>query len=268
MLYRMLVVFVLSGCLMAEGSPWGAGVVSYQGGTNADPGYDNPATALGEPSRTTAGWPSGDTDVTMFNSAWRTDQLVSIGAGGHLIVEFDHQVENDPANPFGIDLLVFGNATFSDSSYPTGVAGGIWSEAGKIAVSQDNVVWYEIVAASADDAFPTQGFNDTSGPYAADGSVISDFTKPVDPGIVWTGKTYDELIDLYAGSGGGAGIDIGVTGLDWIRYVKVHQDVGDAWSTDIDAFADVAPVPEPTTGVLITALAGLFVRLRTSRRVG
>jgi hypothetical protein len=71
---------------------------------------------------------------------------------------------------------------------------------------------------------------------------VSDFTKPVNPQIDWNGKSYSEIVALYDGSGGGTGVDISSTGLEWIQYVMVYQDESDTWSAEIDAFADVSAV--------------------------
>jgi len=249
-----------------KASPYATSIISYTEGTNAVSGYTDPTTALGVPSRLTAGWPSGDVDVTMFNAPWETEQTVSIGAGGELIVGFDHQVMDEQLNPFGIDLLIFGGEFFNDSSYPDGVADGIVAEPANISVSQDGTNWYDITGVYADDLFPTQGYTDTSGPYAADGTIPSDFTKPVDPTIDWNGKTYAQILALYNGSGGGTGVDISGTGLDWIQYVKVYQDASDTWSAEIDAFADVA-VPEPATIVLL-GLGGLLLHRCKAHSIG
>ena len=221
-------------------NPYAAEIISYAAGTNAQTGYTDPCTALGAPSVSVPAWPSGTQDVTMFASAWTTEQVVSIGAGGWLVVKFDHPVTDDPANPFGNDLIIFGNSMFWDSDWPNGLADGADSEPGKIAVSQDGVNWFEVTGAFADGLFPTQAYTDTSTAQGADGSVLSDFTRPVDPNISWDGKTYADILALYDGSGGGTGVDISATGLDWIQYVKVYQDQTDSWSTEIDAFADAA----------------------------
>ena len=251
----LLFVIATAGICHAE-SPYATEVVSYAAGTNAQAGYNDPRTALGMPSITTAAWPSGTQDVTMFASPWGTDQIVSIGAGGSLIVKFDHKVMDEAGNPFGIDFLIFGSAMFIDASWPDGIADGIMSEPGKVAVSQDGVSWYEITAASADDLFPTQGFENTSTAQGSDGSILSDFTKPVYPGIDWAGKSYSEVLSLYDGSGGGAGIDISGTGLEWIQYVKIYQDGSDSWSTEIDGLADVASSEEgdPPSDTLVGQL--------------
>ncbi len=254
---------VLMGSVVAQAGPYATNVISYQAGTNASGGYNDPNTALGEPERVTGegAWPG---DVTMFNSPWGTDEIVSIGAGGHLIVQFDHPVVDNPVDVnWGIDLLVFGNAFFNDLSYPSGIADGISAEPARIAVSQDNVTWYEISGVYADGLFPTQGYADTSGPYEYNGTAPSDFTMPVDPSIDWNGKNYSQLLAMYGGSGGGAGVDISGTGLGWIQYVKVYQDSGDTWSAEIDAFADV--VPEPAT-VALLALGGGAALLRRRRK--
>lgn len=78
-----------------------------------------------------------------------------------------------------------------------------------------------------------------------DGTNPSKFLKPVNPNFNWSGKSYSELLTLYDGSGGGTGVDISETGLEWIQYVKLWQPEGDSWFAEIDAVVDTAPVPIP-----------------------
>lgn len=255
------IVVLATSCVYVFASPYATEVIDYVSGTNAVAGYIDSATALGEPARQTADYPSGVIDVTMFNAPWQPSEVVSIGAGGHLIVKFDHPVTDDPGNPYGIDLLVFGNASFGDAVWPIVSATTIYSEPASIAVSQDGLVWHDIAGVWADDLFPTQGHADTSDMFGADGTVPSDFTRPVDPSIVWTGKTYSEILTLYDGSGGGAGVDIAQTGLGWIQYVKVYQGSGDDFSAEIDGFADV--VPEPMSILLLLLGVSLVKRHRS-----
>jgi hypothetical protein len=237
--------------------PYATAVVSYDAGTGAVAGYDDPDTVLGPPERFTGEgvWPG---DVTLFNPPWGTDEIVSIGEGGSLVVEFDHDVTDDPANPYGVDLLVFGNTGFIDSG---GTAGGLFGNGpGAVRVSQDNVTWHPLAGVVVDDVWPTQGYTDSSGPYAADGTTPSDATKPVDPSLDWNGKTYAELLAAYDGSAGGTGIDISPTGLPWIRYVEIRVPAGAGSAAEIDALADVAP--EPATLALLAVGAAAVLRRR------
>lgn len=65
---------------------------------------------------------------------------VSLGAfGGYVVFRFEHPVENDPQNPYGVDFTIFGNALPD------------WSEPGVVWVMKDENVngeaddtWYEL----------------------------------------------------------------------------------------------------------------------------
>jgi hypothetical protein len=243
-----LTVVCLSSALLsapASASPFATEVVSYSAGSNAQPGYLDPGVSLGSPGRST-GTQSFDGDVTPFNAPYAASDVVSIGAGGSLVVRFDHPVADDASNPYGIDLLVFGNA-FLGLDYDTGLADGtlVFDEPGRIAVSQDGVTWFDVSGVFADALFPTLAYQDTPGPFSSGGTIRTSYTRPVNPALTpaaFAGMDMAQVSALYGSSGGGAGIDLSPLGLPWIEYVRVFQPAGDGFSTEVDAFADV---PEP-----------------------
>lgn len=243
-------------------TPFAAEVVSYVPGSNVAPGYDDPTTALGSPERST-GSGTFDGDVTPFNTPYASDDVVSLGAGGSLVVRFDHPVTDDVANPFGIDLLIFGNAFFG-IDFGSGVADGVlFSEPARIALSQDGSSWFELDGVFADSLFPTLAYSDPPGPFSSGGTLPTSFTRPVDPSLVpadFSGLDVAGIAARYAGSGGGTGVDLAPTGLAWIQYVRISQASGDGWSAEIDALADV---PEPSVALLLaTALIVACAALR------
>ncbi|MFN5944739.1 MAG: hypothetical protein ACK46I_06630, partial [Phycisphaerae bacterium] len=132
-------------CAAVAGSnPWADSVVSYVQGANADSDHNVAANALGSPERITgedSPFGSFPGNVTPFAAAFGFDEFVSIGAGGSLIVSFAQPVTNDPLNPFGVDLLVFSNAFFSEMKAGAGVAAGLVSEGGTISISADGTNW-------------------------------------------------------------------------------------------------------------------------------
>jgi hypothetical protein len=251
------------GLGQAAASPWAAQVVAYNPGTGVDPAYTNPAAALGEPTRFTGVgvYPGA---VTPFNPAWMPGEIVTIGPGGSLTVQFARPVSNDPLNPFGIDFLIFGNAGYIDSSFPSGIAGGMFGVGGGIIeVSASGSQWFTMPGVTADSAFPTLGYLDVSDPYATiPGSVLSDFTRPVDPGFIAQGRTYAEILAGYAGSGGGTGVDIGTVGLAEIMFVRISNPATAHVNVDIDAFAIVTPIPGPAGIGLLALAAGWGLRRR------
>ncbi len=241
--------------------PWADQVVSYVPGAGIQPGYNLPGSALGEPTRF-AGVGVFPGAVTPFNPPYLANEIVSIGQGGHLVLRFDEPVTNDAANPFGIDLIIFGNTGYIDGAYPAGVVAGIFGAGGgAVEVSADGFNWF-VVPGVADGPFPTLGYADLTDPYSpVPGLVNTDFTRPVDPMLAPTGMTFVQLVSAYNGSGGGTGIDIAGTGLGAISYVRITAGAGA--TVEIDAVADVTAIPAPGAAVL---LGLLLTGARRSRR--
>jgi len=68
------------------------------------------------------------------------NNLVSLGGfGGYIVLKFEKACENDPANPYGIDFTVFGNA-FPGSSE----AGVVWVMKDENGNGLPDDTWYEI----------------------------------------------------------------------------------------------------------------------------
>ncbi|MHC4429084.1 MAG: hypothetical protein ACYS0D_10865 [Planctomycetota bacterium] len=211
--------------------PYADEIVEYQPGAGADPFID-PLTALGSPERFTGEQFSPGVVSEFFPAFW-TDELVSVGDGGWLIVTFDTPVTDDAANPFD-----GGGAT---------VAGVFSADGGVIELSNDGRSWVAVPGVEPDGLLPTIGYLD-SGPYDTEpGSEPSDFTRPVEPALGlddFMGLDHGAVLELYAGSGGGVGIDIGALGFSEIRFVRITNP-GNPLPIEIDAFSDVAPAGTP-----------------------
>ena len=222
--------------------PFAVSVAEYVPGVGATAGYQNPQAALGWPERFTGeGLYLGV--VSPFSSPWLTSEVVSIGLGGRLTLEFSSDIVDHPANPHGIDFIVFGNAFFWDVAWPFGVVGPLYAEGGPISVSEDGVTFVPVPGAVADGAMPTLGYLDV-GPYSeTPGKTQTDFRMPFDPTLdpaSMVGLSFEELRELYGTSGGGRGIDLAATGLERVRFVRIEGPAGSG-STEVDALTVVAP---------------------------
>lgn len=267
-----LAIFV-AGQSVAIASPWAINVVSYEPGTTAQFGYDNPATALGAPERFTGENEFGGIfagPVTIFNSAWGSDEIVSIGEGGHLTLELGKPAVNDPNHLYGVDLIVFGNAGFVAPNYPDpviGIPASLFGAGhGLIELSSDGMHFEPVPGWMADRLFPTQGYRDADAFGSTPGSLHTDFLRPVNPALTladFDGLTYEQALALYDGSGGGTPIDIALAGLSSVTHVRIRVlddlNPNTSLSAEIDA---IAVVPEPS-GVLLLGAAGWWM---TSRR--
>jgi hypothetical protein len=246
-------------------------VVSYKAGTGFQPGFNTPASALGEPSRITPGTFGGPVDP--FNPPYLASQLVSLGVGGSLTVQFNSPILNNPGNPFGLDFNIYGNAgfiitnefdldTFTWVGTPATDSSLFGSDATAtlISVSSDGINFFMLNPALAplvDSYSPTDG--------------NGDFALPMSPSLTgdsFAGLDLLGLRSLYNGSAGGVGFDISwaqddignSVSLGSISFVRVDVLGGNA---EIDGFA-VVPEPASAAFLLLSSLALWATRQRQS----
>ena len=223
-------------------------VLAYDPGVGFASGYTNASVVLGPLAST----------VNPSNPAFRNTQLLSLGTGGYLTVQFFTPISSDPNHPFGLDFLIFGNSgfiitngNFSGGGITDGSLFGNNPGATRVSVSRDNVTYYQLnplLAPVVDGLFPTDG--------------AGDFYRPVNPSLTnsdFGGKDLAGIRSLYGGSGGGTGFDLAwaqdengqSVSLSDISYVRVEVLSG---KSEIDAFA---VVPEPTPWALACLGAAL-----------
>lgn len=222
-------------------------VVEYAAGSGAGTAYQQPLSALGEPARFTGiGIEPGA--VTPFRPAFLPAEVVSVGRGGRLVLAFDAPVMDDPRNPFGIDLIVYGNSFCADLAYPGGVAGFSYGEGGLVDVSADGVTWHTVPGAAADGGLPTLGWLDV-GPYSTvAGTVPTDAALPVDPAISsddLLGLAWEDLVAAYGGAAGGTRIDLASVGLPSARFVRIRVPADATYVPEVDAVVAVRPAAVP-----------------------
>ena len=238
-------------------NPWADEVVSFDAGLGGADGYDQPAVTLGPPELMT-GEDTGTTSVVSpFSPPWRPDEVVSIGAGGSIVLSFDEPVLNAPDNLFGIDLIIFGNAGLVDVLWPSGVCGGLFgADGGSVSVSTDGTQWHVAEDTQANGLWPTMAYVDAS-PYAESaGEYPADPTRAIDPTLTLTGVNgldYASLVKLYDQSAGGVGIDLAPLGLDFIRYIRIDVPMDALISSELDAVVDAGVWinPDPTGDGLV-----------------
>lgn len=254
---------VLAEPTFAE-SPYGFEVVASM--TTATGNFKKRENVLGHPTMYMSGTWGGP--ITPANPAWMANELLTLKSDGddedaeigdddgpgYVTIKFDHDVIDDPANPFGLDFIVFGNAmctlTSSDYIYESGDPRGQKCkgtgnpEGTKVEVSQDGKTWYTSDVWGYSDAFaPTLGYlyePDKADPLLFAGNKYwgraASATRPVNPNVDFTNTANLSVADVcnyYNGSAGGRGYDLALAkdesgnelpaknGRKWIRYVRI-----------------------------------------------
>src|SRR2546430_1550748 len=205
--FRPLAVAVAGGLFVSTlcHGQYASSVVAYNQGSGANPSYNNPNAALGAPSQVTPGIFGGPVDP--FNPPYLSSQIVQIGAGGSLTLQFNTPIQNSGANPLGLDFIVFGAAGFyiTNNDYSGGgITDGTLFRGGtsdvRVSVSADDTTFYALNPALTpvvDGLFPTDGSGNP--------------LLPINPSLTsadFAGKDLAGIRALYGGSAGGAGFDL------------------------------------------------------------
>jgi hypothetical protein len=255
--------------IQAASAQFASSVVSYHSGVGFQPGYTSASSALGEPSRITPGTFGGPVDP--FNPPYLASQLVSLGTGGSLTVQFAAPILNHPGNSFGVDFNIFGNSGFIitnafDENWnyigtprTDGSLFGADAAATRVSVSSDGLNFFTLnpaFAPTVDSLFPTDG--------------LGDFGLAVNPALTaadFAGLDLAGIRALYNGAGGGRGFDISWAQdglgqsvlLSSVEFVRIEVLSGNA---EIDG---VVAVPEPTTLSLAVFGLGALITARRNR---
>jgi len=237
-------------------------VVSYTEGSGVQSGYNDPTSALGAPSTETVDPIYGNSPVDPFEAPYLASQIVGIGTGGSLTLQFNTPIQNNPNNPFGLDFIIFGHAGFNeDFSSGTAADGSLYTgdtSDVRVSVSSDGSTFYTLNPAltpQVDGLYPTDGLGN---PFL-----------PVDPALTaanFAGQDLAGIRALYSGSAGGAGFSLAwamdangqsvpLSSVDYIRLTVL--------SGGTPAYIDaISVVPEPATWTLALTGAGFWLLRR------
>ena len=243
------VLAVASTLLTLRAADFADSVASYEAGAGTSPRFQNPAAALGAPSQIN---PFGE-ETDPFNPAYGTNQVVSVGAGGSLVLQFHTPILNHPNNLHGYDFILFGNsgfiitnafdpATFDWIGTPATDGSLFGANLGetRVSVSRDGIDFFALhpaLAPRVDGPFPTDGAGDPHRPPLP-GLALSDFA----------GATLDDIRTLYNGSAGGTPFDISwavdsqgkAVFLPEVNFIRIDVLSG---KSEIDAVASVSRTP-------------------------
>ena len=206
-------------------------------------GFTNTVAALGAPSVMTPGDFGGP--VTPFSPPFLAEQLLSIGEGGSVTFEFDPPIFNHPANPFGLDFIVYGNTGFSitNGNFSGGgiTDGSTFSQntgTTRVAVSADKNTFYTLdpsLAPTVDGRYPTDGSGRVGVP-----------TNPSFLAADFAEADHNGIQTLYGHGAGGTGYDLNWAqtsegspiALSLVRFVRIEVLEG---KSEIDALSAVLP---------------------------
>lgn len=246
----------------ASGALFASSVSSYAPGTGIAAGYQNPDVARGRPAAFT-----GEGDFvyahTPFNAAYAGSDLVGIGPGGSLTLQFAQPIPTGPGREFGVHAGI----NLTDVSYPNGQNGATATtfnqRSANVSVSDGVGGFVDLGAVTFD--LPTNYYDQgitTPGAQTTQGMREADFGRPfAGPLSAFNGKDWQETLAVLNGSAGGTWIDVTPAQLSEVLLVRFTVGTGQLMYVD----AVSAPIPEPA-GVAAAAFAIGTLAHRRRRR--
>ena len=276
----VLVAYLLVSRVDNAVAQYAVEVVSYEQGTTPalewptnDP-YNLAVAAIGQPALLTGSeYPNV---VSPFSPPHLRDQIVSMGEGGWITLRLSHYAIPQAV---GAEIGIFTNAGQADKAWPSGqaqtpvVAFGV--KEAEVEVSENGHAWTSLGNILFD--LPTNAYTDLTDPYSPTaGNAQADFQQPFTgilngfDGLPYAADNAPDMLDLFAGSGGGTWLNLSNTGLPQVGYIRFQVaadgDIGTSLNFELDAVSIArsamgeATVPEPSA-LLLATLGGVLMSL-------
>jgi hypothetical protein len=217
--------------------------------------YNDPTAVLGRPTLKfiNSGTNAHRTKIVEppFNIAPDGSKVITkINSDGQITVNLGRKVYDDPNNPYGVDLIVYGNSFFSASGAGT-IGDGTDLDAAMlsnspgghpttVSVSQDGTNWFTYNNTPV--LFPDNAYRWDETNHSGTDEQMNP-TKPLNPSVPamsFGGQSAASGLNQFFGAAGGTGYDLKASGFPWVQYVRVQP--GPGTYTVIDAIAAVDPV--------------------------
>jgi hypothetical protein len=220
-----------------------------------DMSFNNPSV-VGDP---TASPTAGLTDldygfpevISPFNPPADADQLVTIGSGGSITMQFSQPVNVLSSSP---TLGIFTGIGFFDSQYPAGVnytpAQTFDTQSAVVSVSQDGQNWVSL--GLQDFNIPENYYANAANPYqfpAPDPAQLADFGKAYTGTFdQFDGENFSQILSTLNGSAGGTWLNLAGTSLSEINYIQFSEPTGQAPVTSFVAINAISASGLPANG--------------------
>jgi hypothetical protein len=284
-------VLLSAGMVHANNADWASQIISY------NPGTSSSAYSVGSYYQNSSGWygylqpngggayPSGSYTLTPFEAAYDNNDLLGIGPGGKLELQFVQVVTTSTGVNGGFNIGVHAGVALEDASGASysGSVGPIAAlytnpREADVAVSQNGINWIYAIGTTGWTSdishaspiifdIPSNYYNDAS--IAPDGpdNIVQDDDYPNDQtadfSLPFTGmlSSFDGLSDYEAvlnklnGSAGGTWLNLSGTGLTSIEYLELCVPDNADYNMYLQAAVGVAPEPGSLSLLLLGGMA-------------